>query len=109
MRMNVYIPGKTAHVIKLRTKVMQYGLLLSLVQKLINSKDPFLKDSIKSACEIRDLEWHVEAIEKALRHSLGRVSLFERTLPELPQGLSLIHICRCRRYAVCRSRWSPYH
>eukprot|EP00826_Nyctotherus_ovalis_P054950 TRINITY_DN7255_c0_g1_i5.p1 TRINITY_DN7255_c0_g1~~TRINITY_DN7255_c0_g1_i5.p1 ORF type:complete len:661 (+),score=194.49 TRINITY_DN7255_c0_g1_i5:564-2546(+) len=22
-------------------------------------------------------------------------------------GLSLIHICRCRRYAVCRSRWSP--
>eukprot|EP00826_Nyctotherus_ovalis_P025621 TRINITY_DN19874_c0_g1_i1.p1 TRINITY_DN19874_c0_g1~~TRINITY_DN19874_c0_g1_i1.p1 ORF type:complete len:154 (-),score=20.52 TRINITY_DN19874_c0_g1_i1:17-478(-) len=21
--------------------------------------------------------------------------------------LSLIHICRCRRYAVCRSRWSP--
>eukprot|EP00826_Nyctotherus_ovalis_P019280 TRINITY_DN1591_c0_g2_i10.p1 TRINITY_DN1591_c0_g2~~TRINITY_DN1591_c0_g2_i10.p1 ORF type:complete len:262 (+),score=56.81 TRINITY_DN1591_c0_g2_i10:165-950(+) len=25
------------------------------------------------------------------------------------KGLSLIHICRCRRYAVCRSRWSPYH
>eukprot|EP00826_Nyctotherus_ovalis_P022414 TRINITY_DN17393_c0_g1_i2.p1 TRINITY_DN17393_c0_g1~~TRINITY_DN17393_c0_g1_i2.p1 ORF type:complete len:285 (+),score=29.29 TRINITY_DN17393_c0_g1_i2:382-1236(+) len=25
------------------------------------------------------------------------------------QNLSLIHICRCRRYAVCRSRWSPYH
>eukprot|EP00826_Nyctotherus_ovalis_P009281 TRINITY_DN12444_c0_g1_i4.p1 TRINITY_DN12444_c0_g1~~TRINITY_DN12444_c0_g1_i4.p1 ORF type:complete len:380 (+),score=80.42 TRINITY_DN12444_c0_g1_i4:410-1549(+) len=23
------------------------------------------------------------------------------------QQLSLIHICRCRRYAVCRSRWSP--
>ena len=23
--------------------------------------------------------------------------------------LSLIHISRCRRYAVCRSRWSPYH
>eukprot|EP00826_Nyctotherus_ovalis_P031163 TRINITY_DN24879_c0_g1_i4.p1 TRINITY_DN24879_c0_g1~~TRINITY_DN24879_c0_g1_i4.p1 ORF type:complete len:268 (-),score=63.62 TRINITY_DN24879_c0_g1_i4:14-817(-) len=27
----------------------------------------------------------------------------------LPEYLSLIHICRCRRYAVCRSRWSPYH
>eukprot|EP00826_Nyctotherus_ovalis_P026959 TRINITY_DN21013_c0_g1_i1.p1 TRINITY_DN21013_c0_g1~~TRINITY_DN21013_c0_g1_i1.p1 ORF type:complete len:134 (-),score=12.77 TRINITY_DN21013_c0_g1_i1:29-430(-) len=26
-----------------------------------------------------------------------------------PIDLSLIHICRCRRYAVCRSRWSPYH
>ena len=27
----------------------------------------------------------------------------------VPWGLSLIHISRCRRYAVCRSRWSPYH
>ena len=26
-----------------------------------------------------------------------------------PRSLSLIHIWRCRRYAVCRSRWSPYH
>ena len=24
-------------------------------------------------------------------------------------ALSLIHICRCRRYSLCRSRWSPYH
>ena len=24
-------------------------------------------------------------------------------------ALSLIHISLCRRYAVCRSRWSPYH
>eukprot|EP00826_Nyctotherus_ovalis_P025106 TRINITY_DN19405_c0_g1_i2.p1 TRINITY_DN19405_c0_g1~~TRINITY_DN19405_c0_g1_i2.p1 ORF type:complete len:336 (-),score=63.02 TRINITY_DN19405_c0_g1_i2:13-987(-) len=23
--------------------------------------------------------------------------------------LSLIHICRCRRYEGCRSRWSPHH
>eukprot|EP00826_Nyctotherus_ovalis_P008347 TRINITY_DN12157_c0_g2_i1.p1 TRINITY_DN12157_c0_g2~~TRINITY_DN12157_c0_g2_i1.p1 ORF type:complete len:254 (-),score=72.14 TRINITY_DN12157_c0_g2_i1:16-777(-) len=34
-------------------------------------------------------------------------------IPNLPEvstlHLSLIHICRCRRYAVCRSRWSPYH
>eukprot|EP00826_Nyctotherus_ovalis_P015249 TRINITY_DN14319_c0_g1_i5.p1 TRINITY_DN14319_c0_g1~~TRINITY_DN14319_c0_g1_i5.p1 ORF type:complete len:236 (-),score=56.06 TRINITY_DN14319_c0_g1_i5:22-729(-) len=30
-------------------------------------------------------------------------------LVSLLKGLSLIHICRCRRYAVCRSRWSPYH
>eukprot|EP00826_Nyctotherus_ovalis_P026036 TRINITY_DN2029_c0_g1_i15.p2 TRINITY_DN2029_c0_g1~~TRINITY_DN2029_c0_g1_i15.p2 ORF type:complete len:146 (+),score=20.07 TRINITY_DN2029_c0_g1_i15:147-584(+) len=28
---------------------------------------------------------------------------------EMLFDLSLIHICRCRRYAVCRSRWSPYH
>ena len=25
------------------------------------------------------------------------------------QCLSLIHIWRCRRCALCRSRWSPYH
>ena len=25
------------------------------------------------------------------------------------QDLSLIHIWRCRRYSLCRSRWSPYH
>ena len=24
-------------------------------------------------------------------------------------GLSLIHILRCRRTTLCRSRWSPYH
>ena len=24
-------------------------------------------------------------------------------------NLSLIHICRCRRYSLCRSRWSGYH
>eukprot|EP00826_Nyctotherus_ovalis_P061688 TRINITY_DN8800_c0_g3_i2.p1 TRINITY_DN8800_c0_g3~~TRINITY_DN8800_c0_g3_i2.p1 ORF type:complete len:274 (-),score=47.66 TRINITY_DN8800_c0_g3_i2:16-837(-) len=28
---------------------------------------------------------------------------------QIALSLSLIHICRCRRYAVCRSRWSPYH
>eukprot|EP00826_Nyctotherus_ovalis_P066206 TRINITY_DN9767_c0_g1_i10.p1 TRINITY_DN9767_c0_g1~~TRINITY_DN9767_c0_g1_i10.p1 ORF type:complete len:155 (-),score=30.93 TRINITY_DN9767_c0_g1_i10:14-478(-) len=32
-----------------------------------------------------------------------------KTLIDLELSLSLIHICRCRRYAVCRSRWSPYH
>ena len=26
-----------------------------------------------------------------------------------PGGLSLIHIWRCRRSTLCRSRWSPYH
>ena len=25
------------------------------------------------------------------------------------QSLSLIHIWRCRRSTLCRSRWSPYH
>ena len=30
-------------------------------------------------------------------------------MPGEQEYLSLIHICRCRRYSLCRSRWSPYH
>ena len=30
-------------------------------------------------------------------------------IPFLDPKLSLIHIWRCRRYSLCRSRWSPYH
>ena len=33
-----------------------------------------------------------------------------RNSNRVPQPiLSLIHIWRCRRYSLCRSRWSPYH
>eukprot|EP00826_Nyctotherus_ovalis_P012365 TRINITY_DN13264_c0_g3_i1.p1 TRINITY_DN13264_c0_g3~~TRINITY_DN13264_c0_g3_i1.p1 ORF type:complete len:174 (-),score=35.73 TRINITY_DN13264_c0_g3_i1:20-541(-) len=52
--------------------------------------------------------------KRTTRHFLRKVfrdsALFykERRKAVL-QYLSLIHICRCRRYAVCRSRWSPYH
>eukprot|EP00826_Nyctotherus_ovalis_P058538 TRINITY_DN8052_c0_g1_i1.p2 TRINITY_DN8052_c0_g1~~TRINITY_DN8052_c0_g1_i1.p2 ORF type:complete len:125 (-),score=14.50 TRINITY_DN8052_c0_g1_i1:9-383(-) len=35
--------------------------------------------------------------------------ILDSNLPSIGPDLSLIHICRCRRYAVCRSRWSPYH
>ena len=40
------------------------------------------------------------------RHISVYFSLFQYILSLC---LSLIHIWRCRRYAVCRSRWSPYH
>ena len=30
-------------------------------------------------------------------------------LTTFPKTLSLIHIWRCRRSTLCRSRWSPYH
>eukprot|EP00826_Nyctotherus_ovalis_P003821 TRINITY_DN10787_c0_g1_i2.p1 TRINITY_DN10787_c0_g1~~TRINITY_DN10787_c0_g1_i2.p1 ORF type:complete len:353 (+),score=46.92 TRINITY_DN10787_c0_g1_i2:311-1369(+) len=43
------------------------------------------------------------------RHLFGHSSLFYAQLNSLVQGLSLIHICRCRRIERCRSRWSPYH
>ena len=38
-------------------------------------------------------------IKKSHRHAVVRPS----------QQLSLIHIWRCRRSTLCRSRWSPYH
>eukprot|EP00826_Nyctotherus_ovalis_P017687 TRINITY_DN15222_c0_g3_i1.p1 TRINITY_DN15222_c0_g3~~TRINITY_DN15222_c0_g3_i1.p1 ORF type:complete len:216 (-),score=32.66 TRINITY_DN15222_c0_g3_i1:15-638(-) len=50
-----------------------------------------------------------------MKNSIEAISLFDRAFQLDPAKveallyLSLIHICRCRRYAVCRSRWSPYH
>ena len=44
------------------------------------------------------------------------VGTYPRLVKLIPEGwarqmsyLSLIHICRCRRSTLCRSRWSPYH
>eukprot|EP00826_Nyctotherus_ovalis_P004355 TRINITY_DN10939_c0_g1_i2.p1 TRINITY_DN10939_c0_g1~~TRINITY_DN10939_c0_g1_i2.p1 ORF type:complete len:309 (-),score=70.44 TRINITY_DN10939_c0_g1_i2:16-942(-) len=51
---------------------------------------------------------------KSAEETLFQIDIFEAERKEhteeyLILTLSLIHICRCRRYAVCRSRWSPYH
>eukprot|EP00826_Nyctotherus_ovalis_P013274 TRINITY_DN1355_c0_g1_i4.p1 TRINITY_DN1355_c0_g1~~TRINITY_DN1355_c0_g1_i4.p1 ORF type:complete len:237 (+),score=68.20 TRINITY_DN1355_c0_g1_i4:170-880(+) len=43
---------------------------------------------------------------------LGTDGLFDNlSVEEIRKvvNLSLIHICRCRRSTLCRSRWSPYH
>eukprot|EP00826_Nyctotherus_ovalis_P045769 TRINITY_DN5098_c0_g1_i1.p1 TRINITY_DN5098_c0_g1~~TRINITY_DN5098_c0_g1_i1.p1 ORF type:complete len:308 (-),score=97.26 TRINITY_DN5098_c0_g1_i1:15-938(-) len=48
------------------------------------------------------LSARVQCIETPKR----RVHSAERSNKYL---LSLIHICRCRRSTLCRSRWSPYH
>ena len=37
------------------------------------------------------------------------VLVYDTSGPYTDPQLSLIHICRCRRYSLCRSRWSPYH
>eukprot|EP00826_Nyctotherus_ovalis_P038926 TRINITY_DN3691_c0_g1_i2.p2 TRINITY_DN3691_c0_g1~~TRINITY_DN3691_c0_g1_i2.p2 ORF type:complete len:108 (+),score=20.83 TRINITY_DN3691_c0_g1_i2:84-407(+) len=51
-----------------------------------------------------------KAIPKYQAHSKpNQPNLFATCQETTPHHLSLIHICRCRRYAVCRSRWSPYH
>eukprot|EP00826_Nyctotherus_ovalis_P054579 TRINITY_DN7158_c0_g1_i27.p1 TRINITY_DN7158_c0_g1~~TRINITY_DN7158_c0_g1_i27.p1 ORF type:complete len:131 (-),score=27.67 TRINITY_DN7158_c0_g1_i27:16-408(-) len=53
-------------------------------------------NSIKAALEEYPEEFKSKIVEKLNND-------------ETNYELSLIHICRCRRYAVCRSRWSPYH
>eukprot|EP00826_Nyctotherus_ovalis_P033055 TRINITY_DN26661_c0_g2_i1.p1 TRINITY_DN26661_c0_g2~~TRINITY_DN26661_c0_g2_i1.p1 ORF type:complete len:100 (-),score=11.20 TRINITY_DN26661_c0_g2_i1:9-308(-) len=49
--------------------------------------------------------------EKILIEILKSKQTVKKLIVSIPctLRLSLIHICRCRRYAVCRSRWSPYH
>ena len=47
---------------------------------------------------------HCKRLAEKLREGCG--ILFPLPLPPL---LSLIHIWRCRRSTLCRSRWSPYH
>jgi len=47
--------------------------------------------------------------------SLEQVSLLKALTEEFQLSVALGDFCllytsdRCRRYAVCRSRWSPYH
>ena len=38
----------------------------------------------------------------------SQVALHDRFGGIVPE-LSLIQICRCRRYSLCRSRWAPDH
>eukprot|EP00826_Nyctotherus_ovalis_P005239 TRINITY_DN11175_c0_g2_i1.p1 TRINITY_DN11175_c0_g2~~TRINITY_DN11175_c0_g2_i1.p1 ORF type:complete len:137 (-),score=19.27 TRINITY_DN11175_c0_g2_i1:12-422(-) len=45
-----------------------------------------------------DLKGYLKTKKAAIRFELTAI-----------QNLSLIHICRCRRSTLCRSRWSPYH
>eukprot|EP00826_Nyctotherus_ovalis_P009129 TRINITY_DN12397_c0_g1_i4.p2 TRINITY_DN12397_c0_g1~~TRINITY_DN12397_c0_g1_i4.p2 ORF type:complete len:110 (-),score=18.55 TRINITY_DN12397_c0_g1_i4:17-346(-) len=59
------------------------------------------------------LDW--ESTKAALLVKINRLTdenkklKLKNSIMENRINLSLIHICRCRRYAVCRSRWSPYH
>eukprot|EP00826_Nyctotherus_ovalis_P026013 TRINITY_DN20267_c0_g1_i1.p2 TRINITY_DN20267_c0_g1~~TRINITY_DN20267_c0_g1_i1.p2 ORF type:complete len:103 (-),score=13.49 TRINITY_DN20267_c0_g1_i1:9-317(-) len=48
-------------------------------------------------------------VKKRGGEAIGEMLRANASLFILNIYLSLIHICRCRRYAVCRSRWSPYH
>eukprot|EP00826_Nyctotherus_ovalis_P046953 TRINITY_DN5347_c0_g1_i2.p1 TRINITY_DN5347_c0_g1~~TRINITY_DN5347_c0_g1_i2.p1 ORF type:complete len:192 (-),score=35.70 TRINITY_DN5347_c0_g1_i2:20-595(-) len=67
-------------------------------------QEQYKKTSTKREKIIQSIQQ--EAIERDMERHPENYNLSFRPFIE---ELSLIHICRCRRYAVCRSRWSPYH
>eukprot|EP00826_Nyctotherus_ovalis_P026690 TRINITY_DN20829_c0_g1_i1.p1 TRINITY_DN20829_c0_g1~~TRINITY_DN20829_c0_g1_i1.p1 ORF type:complete len:156 (+),score=33.62 TRINITY_DN20829_c0_g1_i1:242-709(+) len=87
----------------LRTILQEY----SLEKKLY--KHDCLCPICKSVSRLKILQLNcgcvVKNFEQKKKYSLTK----ENTNFGKCDKLSLIHICRCRRYAVCRSRWSPYH
>ena len=57
---------------------------------------------------LKDLgEAELERFVRGWRRGAG--SWFQRRGKHTGRNLSLIHIWRCRRSTLCRSRWSPYH
>ena len=62
-----------------------------------------LKQQLANAPEGVDTSGLTDAIKKLADPGEEQVKIW------FLLDLSLIHIRRCRRYAVCRSRWSPYH
>eukprot|EP00826_Nyctotherus_ovalis_P065763 TRINITY_DN9675_c0_g1_i4.p1 TRINITY_DN9675_c0_g1~~TRINITY_DN9675_c0_g1_i4.p1 ORF type:complete len:276 (-),score=49.88 TRINITY_DN9675_c0_g1_i4:16-843(-) len=56
-----------------------------------------------------DINWNTEYCYK-LKDTIQALKWNGHTWNiNLTSDLSLIHICRCRRSTLCRSRWSPYH
>eukprot|EP00826_Nyctotherus_ovalis_P028508 TRINITY_DN22519_c0_g1_i1.p1 TRINITY_DN22519_c0_g1~~TRINITY_DN22519_c0_g1_i1.p1 ORF type:complete len:152 (-),score=14.72 TRINITY_DN22519_c0_g1_i1:9-464(-) len=78
----------------------------SLNEKMLESLSKVLRDH----CEHLQTRinskscYDITGVEIVLNEVLVSLNCLKHLL-----HLSLIHICRCRRYAVCRSRWSPYH
>ena len=67
------------------------------------------KQATVTICSINVNKWHFIRIHNISIHANKINWLPDATFLVVIHNLSLIHIWRCRRYAVCRSRWSPYH
>ena len=55
------------------------------------------------------MSWHVSVIKCSGYTTHCNLVYKVRVITCTLMSLSLIHIWRCRRYSLCRSRWSPYH
>ena len=59
---------------------------------------------------LRLVDFAIRLVNSVLNLPDVQVKYFEEfTLQKNCEILSLIHIWRCRRSTLCRSRWSPYH
>ena len=87
-----FLPNRTAPVwkpkSKIRTATVPHRKILQIVTKPHHG----------SICHTREKPWY----------RVHRVTSRRQMMGPLLQ-LSLIHIWRCRRSTLCRSRWSPYH
>ena len=69
---------------------------------------PFLFLSLKSTHDLKANQTHPQIPALPGRDSsLFKLAPFRHLHKSI--DLSLIHIWRCRRSTLCRSRWSPYH
>ena len=76
---------------------------------IANSDDPQLRDRLAIVNE--ELKRSVSLIAKQREDAAGNLIQSAALVAETINNynLSLIHIWRCRRYSLCRCRWSPYH
>eukprot|EP00826_Nyctotherus_ovalis_P058883 TRINITY_DN8141_c0_g1_i2.p1 TRINITY_DN8141_c0_g1~~TRINITY_DN8141_c0_g1_i2.p1 ORF type:complete len:285 (+),score=109.53 TRINITY_DN8141_c0_g1_i2:155-1009(+) len=89
-------------------------LLLALFEYMgsenVTLNDIFGKAIYKQPVQIDDDELEIEIINSSdFFEIINTIGIETEESQHDNLKLSLIHICRCRRYAVCRSRWSPYH
>eukprot|EP00826_Nyctotherus_ovalis_P024344 TRINITY_DN18842_c0_g1_i2.p1 TRINITY_DN18842_c0_g1~~TRINITY_DN18842_c0_g1_i2.p1 ORF type:complete len:225 (+),score=36.41 TRINITY_DN18842_c0_g1_i2:102-677(+) len=83
----------------------------------LRSFEGYKQLKVNSQKSINELQEEVKRLQIELRNrneimkDTGHSTIHKETFFPFARELelSLIHICRCRRYAVCRSRWSPYH
>eukprot|EP00826_Nyctotherus_ovalis_P057111 TRINITY_DN77_c0_g1_i13.p1 TRINITY_DN77_c0_g1~~TRINITY_DN77_c0_g1_i13.p1 ORF type:complete len:202 (-),score=52.60 TRINITY_DN77_c0_g1_i13:27-587(-) len=82
--------------------LMNFGVSLSLkkhLDSLLNGNDGHIKDEDEFfALNLKEILIIHKYLDTAVQKLNGKYI-----------KLSLIHICRCRRSTLCRSRWSPYH
>ena len=111
-------------VVKSLVKIIKSCLKSFLLDTVNLSRINKNKNSFYDLYQVRyrkSWRWYKKNIEKLMRlilkckacYAFGNgprwISLLNFFSKFKYQKLSLIHIWRCRRYSLCRSRWSPYH